>query len=254
MVKNDHLIKAINLKVHFPVKEGFIKDIFKENKLYVKAVDGIDFYISHKETLGLVGESGCGKTTTGRALIGLNHLTEGKVYFSGEDISLLDENKIRLLRKKMQFIFQDPFSSLNPRMTINEIIGRPMKIFNLYDNEDRKNRIKDILDMVGLSPQHMSRYPHEFSGGQRQRISIARALAVEPEFIIADEPTAALDVSIQCQILNLLIKIKEELGLTVMFISHDLGVINHISDRTAVMYLGKIVEIGPKILKRPIYP
>jgi oligopeptide transport system ATP-binding protein len=166
----------------------------------------------------------------------------------------LDENKIRLLRKKMQFIFQDPFSSLNPRMTINEIIGRPMKIFNLYDNEDRKNRIKDILDMVGLSPQHMSRYPHEFSGGQRQRISIARALAVEPEFIIADEPTAALDVSIQCQILNLLIKIKEELGLTVMFISHDLGVINHISDRTAVMYLGKIVEIGPKILKRPIYP
>ena len=257
MTLEKYLIEAKKLKVHFPVSSGSVKSLFENRKKsFVKAVDGVDFYIKNQETLALVGESGCGKTTTGRALIGLNKPTDGEIIFNGDKVDHISYKDAQKLRKQMQFIFQDPFSSLNPRMTVKTIIGRPMIANGICTHLETKERIEWLLKEVGLSVNQLDRFPHEFSGGQKQRISIARALAVEPKLIIADEPTAALDVSIQCQILNLLFKLKEELGLTMLFISHDLSVVNYISDRTAIMYLGKIVEIGStkEIFKNPAHP
>ncbi|HUP83808.1 MAG TPA: oligopeptide/dipeptide ABC transporter ATP-binding protein, partial [Candidatus Limnocylindria bacterium] len=212
---------------------------------YVRAVDDISFYIRRGETLGLVGESGCGKSTTGRAVIRLREPTAGKVSFEGTDLFTLKPNELRRLRRKMQIIFQDPYSSLDPRMTVNSIIGEPIETHGLKKGAAKRERIAELLQMVGLDPRYVNRYPHEFSGGQRQRIGVARALAVEPEFIVCDEPISALDVSIQAQVLNLLTDLRNQLGLTYLFIGHDLSVVKHISDRVAVMYLGKIVEVGP---------
>lgn len=221
-----------------------LKKEFKVGNVPLKAVNDVSFFINKGETLGLVGESGCGKTTCGRTLLGIYNPTDGEVYYNGKRIDQL-KNKDRLpLQRKMQIIFQDPYASLNPRMTVGDIIGEGIDIFNLYQGEDRKARIKELLNLVGLNGEHINRFPHEFSGGQRQRIGIARALAINPEFIVCDEPISALDVSIQAQIVNLLIKLQKELHLTYLFIAHDLSMVRHISDRVGVMYLGKIVEIG----------
>ncbi|MEA2676629.1 MAG: oligopeptide transport system ATP-binding protein [Chloroflexota bacterium] len=235
------LVKVENLKVYFPIRAGFLQRTIGN----VKAVDDISFEVRKGETLGLVGESGCGKSTTGRAVIRLREPTAGKVSFAGTDLFSLKKNDLRRLRRKMQIIFQDPYSSLDPRMTVNSIIGEPIETHGLKKGAEKRARIADLLTMVGLDPRYVNRYPHEFSGGQRQRIGIARALAVEPEFIVCDEPISALDVSIQAQVLNLLTDLRNQLGLTYLFIAHDLSVVKHISDRVAVMYLGKIVEVGP---------
>jgi oligopeptide transport system ATP-binding protein len=237
----DHLIEVEDLKVYFPVRAGF----FKAQVGTVKAVDGITFDVRRGETLGLVGESGCGKSTTGRALIRLREPTGGTVRFDGVDLATLKADALRKLRRRMQIIFQDPYGSLDPRMTVGAIIAEPIDTHGLAKGKARKERIADLLRIVGLDPKYVARYPHEFSGGQRQRIGVARALAVEPAFIVCDEPISALDVSIQAQVLNLLTDLREQLGLTYLFIAHDLSVVKHISDRVAVMYLGKIVEIGP---------
>jgi oligopeptide transport system ATP-binding protein len=236
-----HLVEVEDLKVHFPVRAGF----FKTQVGTVKAVDGITFDVRRGETLGLVGESGCGKSTTGRAMIRLREPTSGTVRFDGVDLGSLKSNELRKMRRRMQIIFQDPYGSLDPRMTVGSIISEPIDTHRLAQGRARKERIADLLRIVGLDPKYTARYPHEFSGGQRQRIGVARALAVEPEFIVCDEPISALDVSIQAQVLNLLTDLREQLGLTYLFIAHDLSVVKHISDRVAVMYLGKIVEIGP---------
>jgi oligopeptide transport system ATP-binding protein len=235
------LVQVRGLKVHFPVRSG----IFQTEIGTVKAVDGIDFEIRRGETLGLVGESGCGKSTTGRALIRLREPTEGTVTFDGIDLGKIKPEALRKMRRRMQIIFQDPYGSLDPRMTVGSTIAEPIETHNLAKGKERQERIADLLRIVGLDPQYVSRYPHEFSGGQRQRIGVARALAVEPEFIVCDEPISALDVSIQAQVLNLLTDLRHQLGLTYLFIAHDLSVVKHISDRVAVMYLGKIVELGP---------
>jgi oligopeptide transport system ATP-binding protein len=227
--------------VHFPIRSG----IFQSEIGTVKAVDGISFEIRRGETLGLVGESGCGKSTTGRALIRLREPTAGKVSFDGIDLGSLKSGALRRMRRRMQIIFQDPYGSLDPRMTVGSIIAEPIDTHHLAKGAARSERIADLLRIVGLDPKYTTRYPHEFSGGQRQRIGVARALAVEPEFIVCDEPISALDVSIQAQVLNLLTDLRTQLGLTYLFIAHDLSVVKHISDRVAVMYLGKIVEIGP---------
>jgi oligopeptide transport system ATP-binding protein len=236
-----NLVEADDLKVHFPIRSG----IFKAVKGTVKAVDGVTFEIRRGETLGLVGESGCGKSTIGRALIRLRDATAGRVYFDGVDLGSLKAEDLRKMRRRMQIIFQDPYGSLDPRMTVESIIAEPLDTHSLVKKGEKRGRIAELLRMVGLDPKYLLRYPHEFSGGQRQRIGVARALAVEPELIVCDEPISALDVSIQAQVLNLLVDLRERLGLTYLFVAHDLSVVRHISDRVAVMYLGKIVEIGP---------
>jgi oligopeptide transport system ATP-binding protein len=238
---NPDLIQIDDLKVHFPIRSG----IFQTEVGTVKAVDGLTFQVRRGETLGLVGESGCGKSTTGRALIRLREPTSGTVRFDGIDLGTLKTGPLRKMRRRMQIIFQDPYGSLDPRMTVGAIVSEPIDTHHLAKGAARKERVADLLRIVGLDPKYISRYPHEFSGGQRQRIGVARALAVEPEFIVCDEPISALDVSIQAQVLNLLTDLREQLGLTYLFIAHDLSVVKHISDRVAVMYLGKIVEIGP---------
>ncbi len=238
---SNDLIEVEDLKVYFPIRSG----IFQQAVGSVKAVDGVSFTIRRGETLGLVGESGCGKSTTGRALIRLREPTDGKVTFDGVDLMSLKPDALRKMRRRMQIIFQDPYGSLDPRMTVGSTIAEPIETHDLASGDAKRERIADLLRLVGLDPTYVSRYPHEFSGGQRQRIGVARALAVEPEFIVCDEPISALDVSIQGQVLNLLTDLRERLGLTYLFIAHDLSVVKHISDRVAVMYLGKIVEIGP---------
>ncbi len=235
------LVRVEDLKVYFPIRSGLLQRTVGS----VKAVDGITFDVRRGETLGLVGESGCGKSTTGRAVIRLRDATAGKVSFDGTDLFSLKANDLRQLRRRMQIIFQDPYSSLDPRMTVNSIIGEPIETHKLMKGAAKQARIAQLLEIVGLDPLYVNRYPHEFSGGQRQRIGVARALAVEPEFIVCDEPISALDVSIQAQVLNLLTDLRDKLGLTYLFIAHDLSVVKHISDRVAVMYLGKLVEIGP---------
>lgn len=242
------LIKVQNLKQYFPVKAGFFKTI------PLKAVDGVSFSIDRGETLGLVGESGCGKTTVGRALLHLYKPTDGEVMFDGVRIG---EKNVREYRKDMQIVFQDPYSSLNPRMTVSDIIGEPLDIHKLCKSrKDRKDRIRELMSLVGLNTEHANRYAHEFSGGQRQRIGIARALAVDPKFIVCDEPVSALDVSIQAQIINTFEDLQQRLGLTYLFIAHDLLVVHHMSSRIAVMYLGKIVEIADadEINDNPLHP
>ena len=239
---NGHnLVEVDKLKVYFPIRAG----IFKTVQGTVKAVDDISFEVRRGETLGLVGESGCGKSTTGRAMIRLREPTEGSVKFDGVELTSLKSGPLRRLRRRMQIIFQDPYGSLDPRMTVGSIISEPLDTHRLAKGPEKEARVAELLKMVGLDPTYVNRYPHEFSGGQRQRIGIARALAVEPEFIVCDEPVSALDVSIQAQVLNLLTDLRTQLGLTYLFIAHDLSVVKHISDRVAVMYLGKIVEIGP---------
>lgn len=246
--KNECLVEVKDLKQYFPIKTGFGKTI------PLKAVDGVSFSIKPGETLGLVGESGCGKTTVGRSLLQLYKPTGGEVYFKGEKVT--DQN-IKALRKEMQMVFQDPYSSLNPRMTVEDIIGEPLDVHKLYSTKaERREKILELMELVGLNAEHATRYAHEFSGGQRQRIGIARALAVNPSFIVCDEPVSALDVSIQAQVINMFEDLQEKLGVAYLFIAHDLLVVRHISDRIAVMYLGKIVEIADadELNENPMHP
>jgi len=240
MEGNGVLVRVRDLKMHFPITHGIV---IQRQVGAIKAVDGISFDIMRGETLGLVGESGCGKSTTGRAMLQLYRPTAGDVYFEDMNLTEIKGEKLRRMRRRMQMIFQDPYASLNPRMTVGDIIGEPMLVHNISRGKERRARVQDLLRTVGLNPYFVNRYPHEFSGGQRQRIGVARALALNPEFIICDEPISALDVSIQAQIINLLEDLQEEFNLTYLFIAHDLSVVRHISDRIAVMYLGKIVEL-----------
>ncbi len=248
----DRLVEAENLKKYYPVTVGLLSRHIAD----VKAVDGISFHILEGETLGLVGESGCGKSTLGRVLLRLEEPTAGRILYRGNDILLWNKSQLKGLRKEVQMIFQDPQSSLDPRMTIGESIGEAMLIHGVKSDRERLERVEELLVRVGLEPEHAIRYPHEFSGGQKQRIGIARALAVNPKLIVADEPVSALDVSVQAQILNLITDLQRQLGLAYLFIAHDLSVIGHISDRIAVMYLGKIVELADRkqILDDPLHP
>ena len=240
MPENGILLNVQNLKMWFPITQGIV---VQRHVGDIKAVDGVSFFIRSGETLGLVGESGCGKSTTGRAILQLYRPTEGDVYFEEENLCQLKGEKLRRMRRKMQMIFQDPYASLNPRMTVGNIVGEPLEVHNILKGKALKERVQELLRVVGLNPYFINRYPHEFSGGQRQRIGVARSLAVNPSFIICDEPISALDVSIQAQIINLLEELQAQFGLTYLFIAHDLSVVRHISDRVAVMYLGKIVEL-----------
>ncbi|MCH8993876.1 MAG: ATP-binding cassette domain-containing protein [Chloroflexi bacterium] len=253
VAQGDVLIDVKGLKVYFPVTAGLI---FQRKIADVKAVDGVDFQIRRGETLGLVGESGGGKSTTGRAILQLYRPTEGSVKFGEVELTELGSGDLRRMRRKMQMIFQDPYASLNPRMSAGAIIGEPLAIHGLAKGQARSDRVAELMRIVGLNPSFASRYPHEFSGGQRQRIGVARALAVEPDFIVADEPVSALDVSIQAQIINLLDDLQEEFGLTYLFIAHDLSVVRHISDRVAVMYLGKLMELTGRdeLYENPLHP
>jgi oligopeptide transport system ATP-binding protein len=239
---SEYLVEVRDLKKHFPVRGG----VFSKVRAWVKAVDGVSFGIYPGETLGLVGESGCGKTTTGRCILRLLEPTAGEVVFDGQDILQFDRRQMRRLRREMQIIFQDPYGSLNARMTVGDIIGEAFTVHGIAKGKERAEKVNELLEVVGLSPYHARRYPHEFSGGQRQRIGIARALALKPKLIICDEPVSALDVSIQSQILNLLEDLQEEFGLTYLFIAHNLSVVQHISDRVGVMYLGNLVELASK--------
>ena len=236
------LLKVEHLSKEFPAESGMIAGRF--SKRVVSAVKDISFEIYPGETFGLVGESGCGKSTTGRSIMRLTNPTAGHVYFEGKDIAQMNSKELKAMRREMQFVFQDPQASLNPRMTIGEIVSEPMVIHGIGTKEERTERVRELLDVVGLNPEHINRYPHEFSGGQRQRIGIARAFALRPKLIICDEPVSALDVSIQAQVLNLLKDLQDHFGTAYLFIAHDLSVVQHISDRVAVMYLGKIVEIS----------
>ena len=249
---SDAVLKVENLKVHFPVKGGLFT-----KKQVVKAVDGVSFEIYPRETFGLVGESGCGKSTTGRAIVKLYEPTSGTVYYHGEDVTKIKGSHLAEFRRNVQMIFQDPYASLNPRMTVGEIIREPVDIHHIFNTkEEREQRVRELLDIVGLKPDHIRRYPHEFSGGQRQRIGIARTLALNPQFIVCDEPISALDVSIQAQVINLLEHIQKEMGISYLFIAHDLSMVKHISDRIGVMYLGNLVEIGDSddVYHRPLHP
>jgi oligopeptide transport system ATP-binding protein len=246
------LLQAVNIVKYFPIKGG----VFMKEIAAVKAVDGVSLTIGEGETVGLVGESGCGKTTFGRAILRLEEPTSGEIYFEGQSILDYDKKKMQALRKKMQIIFQDPFSSLNPRKTVAHIIGEPLLVHGMHSRTKRDERVLELLTVVGLRKEHMRRYPHQFSGGQRQRIGVARALALNPKLIVCDEAVSALDVSIQAQVINLLKDLQNDFGLTYLFISHDLSVVEHVSDRVAVMYLGKIVEFAPSkaLYKKPIHP
>lgn len=239
---NMPLLKVEHLHKEFPTGSGFMGGKF--SKKVVSAVNDLSFEIRSGETFGLVGESGCGKSTTGRAIMHLDPPTSGKVYFEGRDISKMNKKELKAMRREMQFIFQDPYASLNPRMTIGEIISEPMVIHGIGTSEERIERVRELLDVVGLNPEHINRYPHEFSGGQRQRVGIARSFILRPKLIICDEPVSALDVSIQAQVLNLLKDLQKQYGTAYLFIAHDLSVVQHISDRVAVMYLGKMVELS----------
>ena len=250
---NGKLLEVTDLVKHFPIKTGVVID---RQVGSVKAVDGVSFSLSEGETLGLVGESGCGKSTLSRTVLQLLEPTSGSVRFDGTEIAGMGRRELRPLRRQMQMIFQDPYASLNPRKRVGQIVGDPMKLHDIASGDDLRKRVEELLDRVGLAPEHYNRFPHEFSGGQRQRIGVARALALKPKLIIADEPVSALDVSIQAQIINLLEDLQQEFGLTYLFVAHDLGVVRHVSDRIAVMYLGKIVEIGPAddVYANPIHP
>jgi len=249
----EDLLEVRDLKVWFRITEGMVRERHVGD---VRAVDGVSFALRRGETLGLVGESGCGKSTTGRAIVRLNRPTGGSILFDGQDISTVEGAELRRLRRRFQMIFQDPYASLDPRSTAGATIGEPLEVHNVGTKAGRREKVRDLLATVGLNPDYGNRYPHEFSGGQRQRIGVARALALDPDLIVADEPISALDVSIQAQVINLLERLQERLGLTYLFIAHDLSVVRHISDRIAVMYLGRIVELAPsrELNQRPLHP
>ncbi len=252
--QSDVLLTVQNLKMHFPITRGII---LQRQVGSIKAVDGITFDLMRGETLGLVGESGCGKSTTGRAILQLYEPTAGEVIFEGQDLTEINSGDLRRMRRRMQMIFQDPYASLNPRMTVGSIVGEPLEVHKIGGSRrEQQQRVQELLEIVGLNPYFINRYPHEFSGGQRQRIGVARALAVNPSFIVCDEPISALDVSIQAQVINLLEDLQSEMGLTYLFIAHDLSVVRHISDRIAVMYLGKIVELADReeLYENPLHP
>ena len=251
--ENGVLVQVKSLKKYFPIQRGLI---FQRQVGAVKAVDDVSFDIVRGETLGLVGESGCGKTTVGRTILQLYESTSGEIIFDGINLTAMDSSELRSIRSRMQMIFQDPYASLNPRMTVGSIIGAPLDVHGVPEGKKKRERIEEMLHLVGLSPYFVNRYPHEFSGGQRQRIGIARALALNPDLVICDEPISSLDVSIQAQVVNLLEELQERLGLTYLFIAHDLSMVRHISDRMAVMYLGKIVELTDRdeIYLNPLHP
>jgi oligopeptide transport system ATP-binding protein len=254
MSENNVLIRVENLVKYFPITRGIV---IQRQVGAVKAVDDVSFDIRKGETLGLVGESGCGKSTTGRTIIQLYRATSGKVFYQDQELTNLKGEGLRQIRRNMQIIFQDPYASLNPRMTVGDIVGEPLEVHGiLKTSKERRERAQELLRLVGLNPYFINRYPHEFSGGQRQRIGVARALALQPEFIVCDEPISALDVSIQAQVVNLLEELQDQFGLTYLFIAHDLSMVRHISDRTAVMYLGKVVELADRdeLYGNPLHP